>query len=105
MVHGLLKTNATEYSSHGGSCNSGMLALKYGYLSVLAGNSKNAVCTGSEKVSTWLTAKNFEDEIEKLNNLEKKPILAFEKNFSDGCFQTVQQLHYYQINQISKNSP
>jgi 3-oxoacyl-[acyl-carrier-protein] synthase-3 len=30
MVHGLLKTNATEYSSHGGSCNSGMLALKYG---------------------------------------------------------------------------
>jgi 3-oxoacyl-[acyl-carrier-protein] synthase-3 len=90
MVHGLLKTNATEYSSHGGSCNSGMLALKYGYLSVLAGNSKNAVCTGSEKVSTWLTAKNFEDEIEKLNNLEKKPILAFEKEFlrwmlSDGA--------------------
>lgn len=90
MVHGLLKTNATEYSSHGGSCNSGMLALKYGYLSVLAGNSENAVCTGSEKVSTWLTAKNFEDEIEKLNILEKKPILAFEKEFlrwmlSDGA--------------------
>jgi len=90
MVHGLLKTPDTEYSSFGGSCNSGMLAMKYAYLSILSGNTKNAVSTGSEKISTWLTAKNFEDEVEKLASLEEKPILAFEKEFlrwmlSDGA--------------------
>ncbi len=89
MVHGLLKTGATEYSSFGGSCNSGMLAMKYSYLSILAGNTNNAVCTGSEKISTWLTSKNYDDEVEKLNQLEDKPILAFSKEFlrwmlSDG---------------------
>lgn len=89
MVHGLLKTGATEYSSFGGSCNSGMLAMKYSYMSVLSGNTKNAVCTGSEKISTWLTSKNYDDEVEKLNKLESKPILAFSKEFlrwmlSDG---------------------
>ena len=90
MVHGILGTPETEYSSFSGSCNSGMLAMKYSYLSVLSGNTTNAVCTGSEKSSSWLTAKNFEDEIEKLNQLEEKPILAFNKEFlrwmlSDGA--------------------
>ena len=64
--------------------------MKYAYLSVLSENTKNAVCTGSEKISTWLTAKNFEIEVEKLNQLEEKPILAFSKEFlrwmlSDGA--------------------
>lgn len=90
MVHGILGTPQTEYSSFSGSCNSGMLAMKYAYLSVLSGNTENAVSTGSEKISTWLTAKNFEVEVEKLNQLEEKPILAFSKEFlrwmlSDGA--------------------
>jgi 3-oxoacyl-[acyl-carrier-protein] synthase-3 len=89
MVHGLLKTKNTEYSSFSGSCNSGMLAMKYAYMSVLSGNTGNAVCTGSEKSSTWLTAKNFKNEVEKLTELEEKPMLAFSKEFlrwmlSDG---------------------
>jgi 3-oxoacyl-[acyl-carrier-protein] synthase-3 len=89
MVHGILCTQNTEYASFGGSCNSGMLAMKYAYLSVLSGNTENAVSTGSEKISSWLTAKNFEDEVEKLAELESKPMLAFNKEFlrwmlSDG---------------------
>lgn len=89
MVHGLLKTGATEYCSFGGSCNSSMLAMKYSYMSILSGNTQNAVCTGSEKISTWLTSKNYDDEVEKLNQLKSKPILAFSKEFlrwmlSDG---------------------
>ncbi len=90
MVHGILGTSETEYSSFSGSCNSGMLALKYAYLSVISGNTKNAVCTGSEKSSAWLTEKNYNGELEKLNQLEEKPILAFDKEFlrwmlSDGA--------------------
>jgi len=89
MVHGLLKTGATEYASFGGSCNSGMLAMKYSYMSILSGNTQNAICTGSEKISSWLTSKNYDDEVNKLNQLESKPILAFSKEFlrwmlSDG---------------------
>jgi 3-oxoacyl-[acyl-carrier-protein] synthase III len=90
MVHGILKTKNTEYSSFGGSCNSGMLAMKYAYMSVLTGNTQNAVSTGSEKISSWLSVKNFEDEVEKIAELEQKPMLAFSKEFlrwmlSDGA--------------------
>ncbi len=90
MVHGYLGTPETEYSSFGGSCNAGMLAMKYSYLSILSGNTENAVCTGSEKLSTWLTAKNYNNEIENIKQLKKTPILAFSKEFlrwmlSDGA--------------------
>lgn len=90
MVHGELKTGKTEYSSFGGSCNAGMLAMKYAWLSVKSGNTKNAVCTGSEKLSTWLTANRYRNEAEKLTELEKNPMLAFSKEFlrwmlSDGA--------------------
>jgi len=90
MVHGELKTGKTEYSSFNGSCNAGMLAMKYAYLSVLSGNTNNAVCTGSEKLSTWLIADRYKNEAEKLAEIENKPILAFSKEFlrwmlSDGA--------------------
>ncbi len=53
MVHGLLQNNVSiELNSSSGVCNSGMNALKFGYLSVKSGNSKNAICSGSERVST-----------------------------------------------------
>jgi len=90
MVHGLLKIKPVEYTSTSGSCNAGMLAMKYAYMSVKSGNTKNAVSCGSEKLSTWLQAKNFEEEAATIENLENKPMLAFEKEFlrwmlSDGA--------------------
>jgi 3-oxoacyl-[acyl-carrier-protein] synthase-3 len=57
---------------------------------VLSGNSKNAVCTGSEKASSWLRSEQFEKEAEKLIELEQQPLISFEKDFlrwmlSDGA--------------------
>lgn len=90
MVHGLLKNKSVDLNSASGVCCSGMNALKYGYLSVKAGDAKNAVCTGSERVSTWMMANKFEAEIVNLEALEEQPILAFKKDFlrwmlSDGA--------------------
>ena len=91
MVHGLLKGSGTvELNSSAGVCNSGMNALKFAYLSVKSGNSTNAVCTGSERVSSWLRANKYESEIQSLTLLQEQPILAFKKDFlrfmlSDGA--------------------
>jgi 3-oxoacyl-[acyl-carrier-protein] synthase III len=90
MVHGLLKNKSVELNSSMGICCSGMNALKYGFLSIKAGNSKNAICTGSEKVSTWLSAQKYNNEVINLKNLEEQPIIAFKKDFlrwmlSDGA--------------------
>jgi 3-oxoacyl-[acyl-carrier-protein] synthase-3 len=90
MVHGLLKSRPIEAISFSGSCCSGMNALKYAYMSVLTGNTNNAVSTGSEKLSTWMSAQNFEQESFKLKEIEDNPIIAFEKEFlrwmlSDGA--------------------
>ncbi|WP_348822388.1 beta-ketoacyl-ACP synthase III [Flavobacterium aestuarii] len=90
MVHGLLKNKNLELNSSSGVCCSGMNALKFGFLSVKSGNTKNAVCTGSEKVSSWLSANRFENEIVNLKKLEEQPIIAFRKDFlrwmlSDGA--------------------
>lgn len=90
MVHGLLKNKSVDLNSASGVCCSGMSALKYGFLNVKAGTAKNAVCTGSERVSTWMMANKFEAEIANLEALEVQPILAFKKDFlrwmlSDGA--------------------
>jgi 3-oxoacyl-[acyl-carrier-protein] synthase-3 len=90
MVHGLLKNKSLELNSSTGICCSGMNALKYGFLSIKSGNSNNAICTGSEKVSTWLSAQKYDHEIINLKNLEAQPIIAFKKDFlrwmlSDGA--------------------
>ena len=90
MVHGLLKGQSVELNSSAGVCNSGMNALKFGYLSVKSGNSINAVCTGSERVSAWLRSDKYETEIQSLTLLEEHPIIAFQKDFlrfmlSDGA--------------------
>lgn len=91
MVHGLLEgAKPIEVNSFVSSCCSGMNAFKYGYFSVLSGNTRNAVTTGSERVSSWMTSKNFEEEDKKLEQLEDQPLLAFEKDFlrwmlSDGA--------------------
>ena len=90
MVHGLLKSKPIEAITFSGSCCSGMNALKYAYMSVMTGNSDNAVTTGSEKLSTWMSAQTFEEEAQKLKQLEENPIIGFEKEFlrwmlSDGA--------------------
>lgn len=90
MVHGLLKNKSVELNSSTGVCCAGMNSLKFGFLSVKSGNSKNAICTGSEKVSTWLIAKKYSQEVSNLKNLEEQPIIAFKKDFlrwmlSDGA--------------------
>lgn len=91
MVHGLIPgARNIEVASMQGVCCSGMNALKYGYMSVKGGFTKNAVVTGSERVSPWLHDNSFKEENRKLQELEENPILAFEKDFlrwmlSDGA--------------------
>ena len=90
MVHGLLDIPSIEIASFAGSCCASMQALKFGYLSVLSGNTKNAICTGSEILSHWMLAKYFEKENENEAKLKENPLLAFEKEFlrwmlSDGA--------------------
>lgn len=90
MVHGLLKNKSLELNSSSGVCCAGMNALKFGYLSIKSGNTRNAVCAGSEKLSSWMQSNKFENEVVNLKNLEEQPILAFKKDFlrwmlSDGA--------------------
>jgi 3-oxoacyl-[acyl-carrier-protein] synthase III len=90
MVHGALGHYGMEINSTTGACSAGIQALKFGYLSVLSGNSKNAVCTGSERFSKWMLAKFFKEEAAKVARLEGDGMIAFEKDFlrfmlSDGA--------------------
>jgi len=90
MVQGELAVKACEILSAGGSCNAGMQALKYAFLSIKSANTNNAISFGSEKLSSWMHAKNFKQESKNWKDLEKTPILAFEKDFlrwmlSDGA--------------------
>ncbi len=91
MVHGELKIPSCEVIATAGICLSGTMSLKYGYLSVLSGESENAVATGSENSSSAMRAENFEEEISvRVDALERHPEIAFEKDFlrwmlSDGA--------------------
>ena len=90
MVHGELGGKPVEIISPSGACVTGMHAMKYAYLAVLSGDKSNAVCTGSELMSNWMQARNFEKETERLDLLEEQPVIAFEKDFlrwmlSDGA--------------------
>ncbi len=90
MVHGELNIKPVEILSSSGGCCSGLHALKFGYLSVLSGDKNNAVCTGSEMLSTWMSAKNFKKESDQLHKLSNNSYIGFEKDFlrwmlSDGA--------------------
>lgn len=91
MVHGLMGDSKNlEINTASGACSAGMNAFKYGFMSVLSGNSKNAIVAGSERTSTWMSQDKFEDELEIAQAIENKPILAFQKEFirwmlSDGA--------------------
>jgi len=91
MVHGELpETRNIEVISPAGVCCSGMHALKYAFMSLRTGERKKAVTTGSERLAITMTADNFEEEVQKMNELAANPYLAFEKDFlrwmlSDGA--------------------
>jgi len=91
MVHGELNTLPCEVVTTAGICLSGMNALKYAWLSVKSGEHDSAIAAGSEVVSTLLHARHFAAECaHKVEMLEKKPEIAFEKDFlrwmlSDGA--------------------
>src|SRR5690606_881293 len=87
---GLWKNKPVELNAASGICTSGMNALKYAYMTIATGGARLAVCTGSERVSSWLRADKFNTESERLAALEQHPIIAFEKDFlrwmlSDGA--------------------
>lgn len=91
MVHGYLpETGNIEVVSPSGVCCAGMHAFKYAYMAIKLGERTKAVSSGSEKFSISLRSEQFEDEVQKLIQLEQNPILAFDKDFlrwmlSDGA--------------------
>lgn len=91
MVHGELATTPCEIMSAAGVCNAGMSAFKYGWMSVAAGQSRNAVVAGSELTSSFMRAGVCAPASrEKIAALEKQPALSFEADFlrwmlSDGA--------------------
>lgn len=91
MVHGHLpETSNIEVVSPSGVCCSGMHALKYAYMSLKLGDKTKAVATASERLAITMVSDNFEDEVQKLIELEENPYIGFEKDFlrwmlSDGA--------------------
>ena len=91
MTHGWLpETQAIEVVSPSGVCCAGMHAFKYAYMAVRTGDARLAVATGSERFSGSLVSNVFEEEAQKLVELQKNPFIGFEKEFlrwmlSDGA--------------------
>ncbi|HLI92593.1 MAG TPA: 3-oxoacyl-[acyl-carrier-protein] synthase III C-terminal domain-containing protein, partial [Puia sp.] len=91
MVHGWLpETNPIEVVSPSGVCCAGMHAFKYAHMAVMTGDINRAVATGSERFSASLLANFFEEEAQKLKELNENPFIAFDKEFlrwmlSDGA--------------------
>ena len=91
MTHGWLpETEAIEVVSPSGVCCAGMHAFKYAYMSVRTGDTRLAVATGSERFSASLIANVFEEEAQKLVELQENPYISFDKEFlrwmlSDGA--------------------
>ncbi len=98
MVHGELGSKPIEVMSAQGTCNSGMLSLKYAYMAIKAGEVGLAVNVASETMSSWMHARNFQDEIDKRLEIEQNPYIAFEKDFlrwmlSDGSAAALMSNH------------
>lgn len=89
MVQGEAFKHPMEIYSLSGVCLTGVAALKTAYMSILCGNSGNAVCCTSELSSPTFLAKFYTTEYECLKEVEEHPYLAFDKDFlrymlSDG---------------------
>jgi 3-oxoacyl-[acyl-carrier-protein] synthase-3 len=91
MTHGWLpETGGIEVVSPSGVCCAGMHALKYAWLAIRSGDVTTAVATGSERFSGLLVSDVFEDEVQKLIELNENPYISFQKDFlrwmlSDGA--------------------
>jgi len=91
MVHGELpESRSIEVVSPSGVCCAGMHAFKYAYMAIKTGSAHTAVATGSERLSAIIKADIFEEEAQKLKELEENPYIGFEKEFlrwmlSDGA--------------------
>lgn len=86
MVHGELGSAPCETMSASGVCVSGVLALKYAFLSIAGGQARNAVATGSETASLALRAMNFAE----VAGEGQRNVMSFDKEFlrwmlSDGA--------------------
>lgn len=96
MVHGELGGHPMEVMSGEGTCNAGMISMKYAWMSMLAGFSKNAVCAASETLGSWMLSRNYEKEIDMRKEIESNPYVAFDKEFlrwmlSDAAGATLMQ--------------
>lgn len=90
MIHGFLKSKPTELFSASGVCLTCLQALKVAFLTLKAGDKKNAVCCASELVSATLLSKHYEEEFDKCEQMAIDPYMGFEKGFlrfmlSDGA--------------------
>ena len=91
MVHGELASAPCEVISTAGICLAGIASLKYAYMSVGMGLTRNAVATGSELASTLVRAEMWSDvDLEKAADLASHPKLNFDADFlrwmlSDGA--------------------
>lgn len=91
MTHGWIpEIGGIEVVSPAGVCCAGMHALKFAYLAIKSGEVKKAVATGSERFSGLLVSEVFEEEAQKLKEMEENPYIAFQKDFlrwmlSDGA--------------------
>ncbi len=91
MVHGWLpESRSIEVVSPSGVCCAGMHAFKYAYMAIKSDEVKHAVATGSERFSGQTVSNMFEEEAQKLTELNENPFIAFEKDFlrwmlSDGA--------------------
>jgi len=90
MVLGELGLGGCEAVTTSGICICGMTALKFAFLNVAAGCTKNAVATGSDLASSYSRKRFFTPGALPETDLEKKPIRAFDAEFlrwmlSDGA--------------------
>ncbi|MBA4417542.1 MAG: hypothetical protein C0392_06495 [Syntrophus sp. (in: bacteria)] len=91
MVHGELKNGPCEVVSTSSICISGMTSLKYAYMNVALGFTKNAVATGSDSASSFMKAQFFKGVKEDGEAATKKDgLLSFDRAFlrwmlSDGA--------------------
>ena len=68
MVHGKLpEMNSIEVMSPAGNCCSGVQGMKYAFLNIASGQTKNAVCSASERLSPTMRAEKFEEEVKEVS--------------------------------------
>jgi len=90
MVLGELRLPPCDAVTTSGICICGMTALKYAYMNVATGSTKNAVAVGSDLASSYSRANFFTPDVAPDADLEKKPVGAFDAEFlrwmlSDGA--------------------